>query len=207
MCGVLMEVDLNDSKAPPHPCAVRMLGGCLLSPSVCCPRARWMSPVPLVKGRLSFQRLGPNAWHLWTPHWLSHPTSSPSAYPPTSTCNQTLNAFLSSPAGAIWSSALGPAGQWQLPRAWLRRPQGAALAPDEAPVPRGPVSRPEAPLASVLLPWLGSMAAPRASSLSLPSPCFSSLWNVRPPVPTPQSPLSCLPQGSASQRPPLTPDS
>lgn len=32
---------------------------------------------PSVKGRLSFQRLGPNAWHLWTSRWLSHPTSSP----------------------------------------------------------------------------------------------------------------------------------
>ena len=159
---------------------------------MCCPHALWMSPVPLVKGRPSFQRLGPNARHLCTPHWLSHPTSSLSAYPPTSTCNQTLNAFLSRPAGAIWSSALGPAGQWQLPRAWLKRPRGCPR-PWVKPRSRGalcPGPRPLWPQSCSLGLALRLPHRPPLSACPAPAFLLSGTFVLQFPPPRAHSPAS-----------------
>lgn len=190
MC-VLMEVGSERLRSPSLP--------------VCCPHALWTSPIPSVKGRPSSQRLGPNAWRLWTPCWPSHPTSRPSAHPPTSTCNQTLSAFLSSPAGAAPSSPQGPARQWQLPPCLAQTPFGGCPCRRVKPRSHGALYlglRPLWPQSCSL--GLALRLPHRPPRSACPASGFSSLWNVCPPVPTCQSSASGFPRGSASQRPPLT---
>lgn len=100
------------------------------------------------------------------------------------------------PPGPSWAVAASPC--------LAQTASGGCPRPRVKPRPHGPFvwARGPSGLSPALVLALRLPHGPPRSACA--ASAFSSLWNVRPPVPTPQGLASGLPRGSVSQRPALT---